>query len=1354
MRRLLFIVLTFTLQFINNTSLRAHASVSYILSIRDGLVDNSIYTIAKDKRGFMWFGSWKGLCSYDTREFKTYKNDPNNPRSLSSDFIKSSYNDSQGNLWIGTNWGLNRYDPVTDSFERFYRSTSNQNSLSDNTILCFMEDRRGNLWIGTGNGLSRLSTIDGKVSFKRFLHSDQSSGKKKYITSIYEDPQGVIWMVASNELLRMDISDETPDYQLVPFTNALQKREYGSVLSLYGDQKGNMWVGSAANGLARFDRKTKQFHSFRNAPALPGEKQSFLRVEQIVASQKGDLWLRTDRGTLCFNPASDNFEVQLPNFIKKNNVPENETFLTLYIDPQDNVWVGTYADGVKHIPGYSDFFIPLIPGEGEVGFQQVLQDFNGNLWFQAYGNDPSGKRQSTWYQFRKPQNTLIRGPVLGGDCSRSYFDSRGTLWLGLFGNILVNYKVESGKLVELERYQLPHVHTNIPDWVTAFTEDKKGLFVGTANNGLYFFDREKNTFLPYGPLPRTKTGAVQKHITFLLNDSKENLWIGTSYGVTLVHAASGKKQYFPTATEVQESASTRTVNSVHEDNKGRIWMILSNEGLYLFDPAKGHFISKNQSKEIRGHNITNMLHDNKGNLLLSNELGLVEYNTETGTARQFFFHEGIPGSRMMSNSALKTSDGLLFSTTNSGGFYVNPQQIPFNRQPPPLAFTQLRLFNKPVTVGDPSGLLKQNISETDQITFEHNQSIFSVDFAVLNFTSPEKNQYAYRLDGFEKGWNYVKNPTATYTNLPSGDYTLLITGANNDGIWNSAGSRLRIKVLPPWWNTWYAWTFYILAMAGIIYYLNRFFWLKKVFEKEKQLQDVKLNFFTNISHEIRTRLMLISGPVEQLLRSKNADSDAEEVKLLEFVSNSSDNLLNLVNELMDFRKMESGITEFVIREHDVVALVKNVTEAFEHLAVSRDIRTSFLSDKTYMMLWFDADQFQKVIYNLLSNAYKFTGEGGQVNIEVKEQAETVVIKISDNGIGIAPEYLSKLFENYFQVAESKGQSTGYGVGLALAKSIVENMKGTLEVSSRLADRDHDGLTVFKVTLLKGKQHFKPEQISSQARASETGSALLTIHGDLENDLIGGEKKFTILFVEDNDHLRAFISDALGWRYEVMQATNGEEAWTIAMQSLPDLVISDVMMAGMDGLQLCTKIKFDLRTSHIPVILLTAKTTVISQLEGLESGADLYITKPLSMRVLELSIKNLLNSRKAMQVKYSRQISLSNAVIDTGISKEDDFLNVITKFVEDNINNQDIGVAELCRHVGMSKSVLYRKLRALTDMTINDFIKIIRFKEAARLLKEDRLSVQEVATLVGYDDRKYFSKEFKKHFGKTPSEFAS
>ncbi len=1320
--------------------LYAQNSISYGLNNRDGLVNNSVYSIIQDKKGFMWFGSWKGLSSYDTRGFKTYRNSTQNSSSLSSNYITASFCDSRGSLWFGTTLGLNRYNASKDSFERFYWDKSDPNTLGANVIWCFDEDKAGNLWVGTSNGITRITVKNDIVSIKRYLYPDDSTKAGFTITSIYASPDGIIWAIGSSELIRLDPRKERSSYRTIPLLDA--KKQMVSIYAIHGDKKGTIWIGSKEMGLSKFDPHSEQFFSYQHHLILKDYGIGRLVIEQIVSSANGDLWLRTNAGLLNFNPNTTKLTKYALSRTQTGDSGDQE-ITKLYVDKQNCVWVGTLADGVKFLTPQSNIFTPIARTTQKRAIQQILMDASEQVWLQSYGSDKLGNRNSTWFLFNEKSATMTQQFVANGDCTRSYFASDGSLWLGLINNILVKYDVKNGKLIERDRYALPPTSTYYRDQITSFTEDKNGLVVGTLNSGLYFFDKKNNRFLPYD----IGYKHLNRHIAVLFSDKDSNLWIGSSFGLTMVNSNKTKITRLQTASVVQESFSTRTVNSIHQDNKGRVWVILSNDGLYFFDVTKNKLIPKNQSKDIYGQNIHNLQHDNAGNLWLSNELGLVEYNTESNTTRQFFYEEGIPGTRFMANSAVKKKDGAIFFGTNNGAFYFYPDKISFNHQPPALAFTDLRLFNKLVSIGDNTQILSSSLSESREITLKYNQSNFSIDFAVLNFIYPEKNKYAYKLEGFEKNWNEVKVPTATYTNLPPGTYNLLIKGANNDGIWSKDSKKLTINVLSPWWNSWYSWIVYIILSAAVAYYVTRFLWQRRVFKQETELQEVKLNFFTNISHEIRTRLMLITGPVEQLLASeKIAGSD---LKLLTYVNNSSESLLNLVNELMDFRKMESGQTRLNVRKYDVVPFLKQILAVFEHLAISRNIYTEFSSPSDSIYLWFDSEQFQKVIYNILSNAYKFTNEGDDVYVSLEETDKNVVIEIADSGKGIAPEYLDKLFQNYFQVDESKGQNTGYGIGLALSKAIVENMNGTLEVTSKQANGNKKGLTVFRIELLKGKEHYAPRLIAAEIVDKKANEDILSLSSASDNQYL---KRETILFAEDNDELRAFISDSLNWRYNIISVRNGKEAWEICTAEPPDLIISDVMMSEMDGLELCQKIRSDIRTSHIPIILLTAKTAVPNQVEGLKHGADLYVAKPISMNVLELNIKNLLDSRKLLQQRYSRHISLSDRIIDMERDKDDEFLNRIVKFIEDNIEDKSIGVPEICQYIGMSKTILYQKLRALTDLTVNDFIKLVRFKLAARLLKDDRLNIQEVAFRVGYDNRKHFSREFKKYFGKNPSEY--
>ena len=648
-------------------------------------------------------------------------------------------------------------------------------------------------------------------------------------------------------------------------------------------------------------------------------------------------------------------------------------------------------------------------------------------------------------------------------------------------------------------------------------------------------------------------------------------------------------------------------------------------------------------------------------------------------------------------------------------------------------------------------MLTEDIGLTLEVTFSHDQNIFAIDFALLNYIKPEKNTYAYRLEGFEKDWNYVKTSSATYTNLPPGTYTFVVKGANNDGIWSKMPGKLTIHVLPPLWKTWWAYCLYVIAAVAAILFVTRYFYMTALFKREHELHQTKLNFFTNVSHEIRTHLTLIQGPVERLMLTRQHDEDVQ--THLSLVRKNANRLLRLVSELMDFRKAETNHLALQVTRNDLVSFLDGVFRDFSFLSQHRNIESVFECEAGELPLYFDAGQMEKVIFNLLSNAYKFTHDGGKVSLSVSETDAAVKIRIEDDGIGIAPQYLGKLFANFFQIYDHGKQNTGYGIGLALSKSIVELHQGELTVESTVEQLNKKGRTCFTITLLKGSNHFAPGQLETAAGIVEDNTLLVeTEQARVPEPASDGDRP-VVLLVEDNEEVRTFIAGALGSHYHIIQTENGEQGWATAVESIPELIISDVMMAEMDGLALCTKLKTDERTSHIPVILLTAKASLNHQLSGLKMGADAYMPKPFSIQLLELNVRNLLSSRRLMQQKYSRQITLQpqNVVIE---SVDEQFLSRIVAITEEWMDNPDFGVAMLAEKIGMSQSVLYKKLKAVTDLSVNDFLKSIRLKRAAQLLRQQKMNVYEVAYAVGYDDRKYFSKEFKKQFGKTPTEYAA
>jgi signal transduction histidine kinase/DNA-binding response OmpR family regulator len=598
------------------------------------------------------------------------------------------------------------------------------------------------------------------------------------------------------------------------------------------------------------------------------------------------------------------------------------------------------------------------------------------------------------------------------------------------------------------------------------------------------------------------------------------------------------------------------------------------------------------------------------------------------------------------------------------------------------------------------------------------------------------------MEGFDRDWIVGSIPSAIYTGLPAGDYVFMVKAANNDGIWGEA-AMLKVTIRPPFWRTWWAYCFYVLVAAAVIFLVMRYLLLRERMKQEGALHQAKLSFFTNISHEIRTHLALIGGPVEKMLLRKR---DEEDRRQLNYIKKNSESLLQLVRELMDFRKAEAGHMTLRVSKGDIVAFTGEIVQRWEPMAADRAIRLDFAPSAESISLPFDAEQLEKVIVNLLTNALKFTPDGGDIDVLIEENRSVVEIRVLDNGKGIAAENLPKLFTNYYQELEYGVRNTGYGIGLALAKTIVELHKGQLNVES-----EPGVLTCFTVILPK-------KSLSMSTTVPEPLEGLLE-RPELSpmTEDAPGEKKYTVLVVEDNPELRSFLRSALDDQYDVIEAADGLKGWDTAIEELPDLIITDVMMPGMDGYKLCGKLKSDSRTSHIPTVLLTARSSMADQISGLEMGADIYLAKPFSIHILRLHLRNLLAAREKLRRRYVQEIATpsaggadpSAAAVPT---VDDQFMKKALDFIEEKMDEPEFGVPMLSTHMLMSQPILYKKIKALTDMSVNDFIKSVRLKRAARLLLEKSHTVIEVVYMVGYTDRKHFAKEFKKMFGVTPGEY--
>jgi ligand-binding sensor domain-containing protein/signal transduction histidine kinase/CheY-like chemotaxis protein/AraC-like DNA-binding protein len=1363
MRPLLIITIYFTL-FV--APARAQRLDFAHLNVENGLSQKSVLAITQDSQGFLWFGTADGLNRYDSRNFKTYI-ESQSQNGLSSSYILSLLSDSKQTLWVGTSHGLYKYRPQTDDFEPV-RLPNGDDGKDTHIINCITEDRFKRTWVGTTTGLYVLQ--HGGKALTAFYSTIKNGLAGNNIHSITEDDAGNMWIGTDKGLTMMKPRGDRFLFETFNHHN----NEPGSlggdnITSIAEDEYHNLWIGMQQKGLDLYNAATKTFTHY-TSPSDPGNGSDNIR--KVISGNDGKLWIATQDGLSVFDIKTRQFFTYKHDPDDPKSLNQNSLY-SLFIDNRHTLWVGTYFGGINIAT--PSIFSKYQSNSTHSGISNnvissIVEDGEHNLWIGTEGGGlnyiHTKDKKVDVYQHQKNNAASISSSLI----KVIYKDRDGNIWTGTHGGGL---NVLPPKQNSFIKYLYSENNAEISNSeIRSIGEDANGLFWIGTNTGLKIFRRNKTQLTPFvsAGLP----GLLQAQpINCLFLDSKNTMWAG-SWGLFTLEKGTTKVIPFQSGHQQNSILNNVRINCIMEDSTGNIWFGTDRSGLFKYNILNKHISNYTENEGLANNNVYGIVQDEKGNMWISTGNGLSNLNIKTGIFHNYTTRDGLAGNDFNKNSYARLTDGeILFGGFNGfTGFY--PKNIKESNSKPIAFITGLKLFNKPVEVGDENKILSTDISRSKKITLRYTQNVFTIDFVILNYIRAEKNKYAYQIENIDKNWNYTNIPSATYNNLPPGKYHFLAKGRNNDGIWSDPVSIL-ISVQPPWWLTWWAYSLYILAIAAIVFLIIRFFFLRELLKRDKELTELKLNFFNNISHEIRTYLSLISAPVEKLLRIRTeADDDTHQ---LQMIKKNSDELLQLVNELMDFRKAETGNLSLHVSKFNMVPFLQSICQSFEDIALSKNIVTDFISPEGQIDLYFDKEQMKKVFFNLLSNAYKFTPDGGRVCITIEDQGPNISIKVADNGKGISPENITKLFYNYFQENDYGHQNTGYGIGLALSKSIIELHKGELKVESNTTNKDENVITVFTIILKKGDTHFGKEQVvtvsplidfpeNDDPVIREISVPAIKTNGQPS---FAVSPKYSLLIVEDNPDVRGFIADSFKEFYHIYEAANGAAGFEIATEQIPDLIISDVMMPEMDGYTFCRKIKTDERTDHIPVILLTAKASITNQVSGLEMGADVYLTKPFSIQILELQVQNLIASAEKLRKRYSEKIitlplvkealngSKDCAVIAETIVinepiVENEFINKIIALAETHISNPDFDVEMLCRNIGMSQTVLYKKVKALTGLTINEIVKKVRFKKAAELISQNQYTVYEVADMVGYNDTKYFSREFKKQFGVSPRDY--
>jgi signal transduction histidine kinase/ligand-binding sensor domain-containing protein/DNA-binding response OmpR family regulator len=1336
------------------------------ITYKDGLIQSPIATMLQDKDGYVWIGSWGGLSRYDGTNFKSFRPSDTSVDEISHNRINRLYEDREGRLWIGTGGGLNLYNKTTEKFQHIGLSAAKGGG---NFITAIQQDHSGRIWVASFKGVKFVTRDNKSLVSMGVWKNKEPELFQGVVFSLAEDKFQTIWAGVNQGLERFD-PDKGTIIQLPEPVRQNKELAAAKIIVIKQAKDGDLWFGTENSGIFCYRVGSGICNHYTNQINNPHSLPSNWINDLLV--KDGLVMAATRNGLAIFDPVKGDFN----NY---NHDPADFRTLTdgsvwsMMTDHTGNVWIGTYSGGINiYYQGNSNFSnigerIGSNIGLNKPLAEAIVGDSDGGLWIGSFGGGLN--------YINRTKNIASYFPV--SDARQNKFsnevkalikDSLKNLWAGTLDG-----------LFKFDRNKKTFSHINLETnnnktgakLINALLATKDGIWVGTNGAGLKLVNYQGGECLKLSANSEKKNWLSDNYINCLCSQG-DAIWIGTQNGLNRYDPRS---HTFKSYRRKTNGLGNNNVLSLYVDSHQRLWIGTDGGGLNYLDERDNRIYPIRQSDGLADDVVAAIIADNSGALWVSTNNGISKL-TFGGSAfplargnyqiANYTAANGLQSNQFLVNSAYRTPEGEMLFGGMNGVVTFFPDKIIKNKFKPEILLTGFNINNKEVAFGKGTPL-QAPINVNPKLTLAYNQNNLTIKFSALNFINPERNIYAYKMAGLpnNEGWITIGNQKeVSFNNLAPGHYIFTVKAANNDGYWNNKGRSLQINIRPPLWETWWAYCIYIVLAIFIFYKIIQFFQIRARLERDlynehlqnerqEEFYKMKLDFFTNISHEIRTPLTLILGPLESLY-NRTMDNALISRQVLQ-VKNNAERLLRLVGELMDFRKAETGNMVLYVQHNNVIPFVKEIFLSFTALAESRNISYTFTTDQPEIYLYTDHDQLEKVFFNLLSNAFKFTPDYGRISMDVISSGQPdLTIIITDNGKGIPAEHQAKLFNNFYQVHDNKS-NMGTGVGLALAKNIVELHQGTITFQSSVAKPGSEGHTAFTVKL---PFNFIPANNVHLITEVPGGETIASFRMQTEIDVLRMTEsaktalKGSVVLAEDNQELRNFISDSLP-DYKVSSFENGLSAFEYSVSQIPDLIISDVMMPGMDGLELCRKIKSDDRTSHIPVILLTALATHIHQVNGMETGADAYLTKPFSIKLLELHVHNLLNSREMMRRKFSQQIILHPQQVLLN-NPDERFLKKLMNIIDEQMENPEFGVVALGTEIGMSKSVLYKKICALTNLSPADFIKSMRLKKAADLLQQKILSVNEVAVLVGFNDRKYFSREFKKMHGKSPSEIAT
>lgn len=1351
-------------------SLNAQIARFSQITSEDGISQNEVYCFLHDEQGFIWFGTVDGLNKYDGYEITTFNTEKNNPNALSNNTIRALAEDEYGRIWIGTDDGLNVYDSKKEKIHQIHIKNNEDNLLNINSILVigdklFLATSQGLMMASIGN--TDIKSISKKIELVllEFPLIKNNSALKSIVKSKF----GGFWIVTFKNAFRVTISLEKNEAILI---DNIDMKGVGGLNSIVEDKYDNIWIGTEKLGLIRYNNTNKKIVFFRhnkNPNSISSNKCSVLALDS-----SDNLWVGTeDKGinvinNELLNEEDINFSKIAQDPLVSNNLNSNLIY-SLYQSRDGLMWIGTIGSGVNiYNPEEKEFShyklnssVSDIPISNFI--RSVYVDKKNVIWIGTHNNGlftlsrKDGKLKKLGFDTETifnitPVNnqrylictgsglSLIRvtdqkihelSSIKGAPCFDITKTGNDIFWMASL-NGLKRIRIVNNKIIEDKKYTIkssPKLSINNCR-VLFYNKEHDELFIGTEGGGLNVGKLNDDYYIEKIKVYKKKIDSVSlsnNYIRSLLKDNSGNVWVGTFEGL----------------------------NKVSRDS------IL----------PELRFLSFNKKNGLPNNMIQSIMEDDNNNLWIGTNGGLVRASIDMNNITVFTKSEGLQSNEFSENTVFKKTDGeLIFGGINGiNTFY--PKAINFSDQKPKTTITNLYLFNKKVELfGDYEGsvILDKSINFKDRITLLSDQNSLGFDFTAMIYNNPYKIKYKYMLEGFEKGWNVTSasNRNANYTNLKYGDYIFKVLSTNEDGIWESEPKQIIISIATPFYFTWYAYLFYCILIFSIFLFFRSYSVIqykikdRLMLENEHnlklmELDELRTKFFINISHDLRTPLTLISEPVNSILKAKTLTEDLK--RKLELVKKNTNHLSKLVEQLLDFRKAESGHLIPHLSNLDLVEFTRSKLSHFSYSLEEKNIHVNISSSNKKIITNFDPEIISKIYFNLISNAIDYT-ENGHINITIERIHKSdnqatqnssvenfVKIDIQDNGKGISEENQRKIFDRFYQDESKTGK--GYGIGLSHTKDLITAHSGYIGVSSVL----DQGTTII---------FFIPDKCSNKIdeRTTEKIKSSKSENNEQVEELsittFENENKPIILIIDDNPDLRTYIRYELENEYSIIEAIDGEDGLKKALDNIPDLIISDLMMPKMDGMALCKEVKSNIKTSHIPVILLTAKSGVVSKHAGIESGADDYFSKPFSVEYLLIRIKNLLKSREKLRELFKQNLDFKPSSISIN-SIDEIFLNSLMLQVEKGIPDPEFTVTSLEKIMAMSHANFYRKIKSLTGQSGKGFLQEMRMKRAYQILKENsNIRISEVSYMTGFTDPRYFSRCFKSRFGVLPSEIKS